>query len=62
MQDSIILQRFRQLREMLISADMPVSELMDLIEHYITAGDGDDGLPYEAIPVHSDQLTLENVA
>jgi len=55
-----VLQRFRKFKSMIISADLPSSVLLDMIESYITSED--EELTVEAIPVLGGQMSLSDVA
>ena len=56
MQDDTVLQRFLRFRSMIVAADVPADLLMDMIESYITSGDGDEVV--ESIPILDGQLSL----
>ena len=60
MQNDITLEKFKRFKAMIISADIPIGTLMDMIENYLTA---DEDTPIvEAIPVLDGQLTLSESA
>jgi len=60
MQEDITLQRFRHFKEMFISSSIPNSDLLDLLENYITVED--EAPTVEEIPILDGQLSLFETA
>jgi len=60
MQEDVTLQKFRRFKEMFISSSIPNSELLELIESYISP-DSDNDAP-EPTPVLDNQLSLFDIA
>jgi hypothetical protein len=57
MQNNPVLERFKQFKAMIISADIPSNLLLELAEDYITA---DEPASVEAIPVLDGQMSLSD--
>ena len=61
MQDSIVLQRFRQFREIYVSSNVPNSLLLELMESFLTSDD-EPAAEEIPVPVLDGQLSLLDVA
>jgi len=60
MQDSIILQRFQQFKDIYVSSNVPNSLLLELVESFLTSDD--DEPTAEVIPALDGQLSLFDLA
>jgi len=59
MQDSTVLQRFQQFKDVYVSSNVPNSLLLELVESFLISDD--DEPTAEVIPVLAGQLSLFDV-
>jgi len=58
MQDSIVLQRFRKFRAMILSSNIDGNILLEMAEAFITSSDDDTAPNTEAVSVMEGQMSL----